>query len=126
MEVALPGFLLVNKNSGFANFNNDNSCVSGFTSAISPTGAGAATPLLMDKILTEYADQAYETTRLGRNGVQTARELISAAMLAELEAIGDAMRYLNSDGQIAWKATPQLRDYLMDLQLDAEADLEEV
>ncbi len=40
----------------------------------------------MDKILTEYADQAHETTRLGRNGVQTARELISATMLAELEA----------------------------------------
>ena len=44
-------------------------------------------------------------------------------MLAELEAAGDAMRYVNSRGQIAWKATPQLRDYLMDLQLDAEADL---
>ena len=38
----------------------------------------------------------------------------------------DAMRYVNSHGRIAWKATPQLRDYLMDLQLDAEADLEDV
>jgi hypothetical protein len=80
----------------------------------------------MDKILTEYADQAYETTRLRRNGVQTARELVSATMLAELEAIGDAMRYLNSDGQIAWKATPQLRNYLVDLQLDVEDDLEDI
>ena len=42
------------------------------------------------------------------------------------EATGDAMRYVNPRGQIAWKATPQLRDYLMDLQLDAEADLEDV
>ncbi len=33
---------------------------------------------------------------------------------------------LNSDGQIAWKATPRLRNYLMDLQLNAETDLEEV
>ena len=47
-------------------------------------------------------------------------------MLAELEATGDAMRYVNRRGQIAWKATPQLRDYLMDLQLDAEADLEDI
>ncbi len=47
-------------------------------------------------------------------------------MLAELEATGDAMRYLNSDGQIAWKATPKLRDYLMDVQLDAQADLEDI
>ncbi len=38
----------------------------------------------MDKILTEYVDQAYETTRLGRNGVHTAHDWVSAEMLAEL------------------------------------------
>ena len=68
--------------------------------------------ILRGQILAEYANHAYETTRLRRNGVQTNRDLVSATMLAELEAIGDAMRYLNSDGQIAWKATPKLRDYL--------------
>ena len=83
-------------------------------------------PMLLDKTLTEYADQVFETARLRRNGVHTARELVSAKMLAELEATGDAMRYLNSDGQIAWKATPKLRDYLMDVQLDAQADLEDI
>ena len=36
------------------------------------------------------------------------------------------MRYVNPDGQIAWKATPRLRDYLTDLLLDAEADLEDI
>jgi hypothetical protein len=46
-------------------------------------------------------------------------------MLAELEAAGDAMRYANSRGQIAWKATPSLCQYLTDLELDAKADLEE-
>ena len=83
-------------------------------------------PILLDEILTEYADQAHETARLRRNGVQTTRELVFATMLAELEAVGDAMRYLNSDGRIAWKATPQLRSYLMDLRLDADADLEDI
>jgi hypothetical protein len=82
-------------------------------------------PVLMDKILTEYTDQAYETAHLGRNGVRTTHDLVLSATLAELEATGDAMRYVNSHAQIAWKATPQLRNYLMDLQLDAEADLEE-
>ena len=82
--------------------------------------------ILMDKILTEYVDQAYETTRLRRNGVHTARDRVSAEMLVELEAAGDAMQYVNSHGQIAWKATPRLRNYHMDLQLDAEADLEEI
>jgi hypothetical protein len=46
-------------------------------------------------------------------------------MLADFEAVGDAMRHVNSRGQIEWKATPQLRNYLVDLQLDAEADLAE-
>jgi hypothetical protein len=32
----------------------------------------------------------------------------------------------NSHGRIAWKATPQLRNYLMDLLRDAEADLEDI
>ena len=32
-------------------------------------------PFLKDKILAEYADQAFETARLRRNGVHTAREL---------------------------------------------------
>ena len=80
-------------------------------------------PILMDKILREAADRACETARLGRNGVRAPRDRVSAEVLAELEAAGDAMRYVNSRGQIAWKATPQLCDYLMDLQLDAEADL---
>jgi hypothetical protein len=83
-------------------------------------------PIFLDEILTEYADQAHETARLRRNGVHTARELVSATMLAELEAIGDAMRYANSRGRIAWKATPNLRQYLQDLQLDSEDDLEDI
>jgi hypothetical protein len=60
VEVAVSGFLPVNRNSGFANFDNDNSCVSGFTSAISPTGAGTGTSLLMGETLTEYADLCVE------------------------------------------------------------------
>jgi hypothetical protein len=85
-----------------------------------------AMPILLDKTLTDYADQAFESARLRRNGIRTERDWVSAEMLAELEAVGDAMRYLNSDGQIAWKATPRLRNYRLDLQGDAEADLEEV
>ena len=80
-------------------------------------------PILMDKILAEYADHAYETAHLGRNDVHRPRDLVSTKMLAEPEAAGEAMRYVNSHGRIAWKATPQLRDYLKDLQLDAEANL---
>ena len=83
-------------------------------------------PTLMDQILAECADQAVETARLGRYGAHTARDWVFAKMLAELEAAGDAMRYVNSNGEIAWKATPRLRDYLVDLELDAEDDLEDL
>ncbi len=82
--------------------------------------------ILMDEILQEVADRAYEAAHLGRNGVHPTRDLVSAEMLAELEAAGDAMRYANSRGRIAWKATPNLRQYLQDLQLDSEDDLEDI
>jgi hypothetical protein len=80
--------------------------------------------ILMDEILQEIVDQAYEAARLGRNGDSEDRELIFAKVLAELELAGDAMRYVDSEGRIAWKATPSLRGYLLDLQLDAEAEFE--
>jgi hypothetical protein len=83
-------------------------------------------PILMDKILREEADRACEIARLKRNGVHTARDRVSARMLAELEAARDAMRYVDAEGWIAWKANPQVRDYLLDLQIDAEADLEDI
>ena len=100
-----------------------NSCVSG--AIIDAEVKKIMMPILMDQVLTEYADRAYEAARLRRNGVHTARDWVSAEMLAELEATGEAMRYLNSDGQIAWKATPSLCQHLMDLELDAKADLED-
>ena len=83
-------------------------------------------PILMDKILTEYADQAFETIRLGRNGVHTTCDRVFARVLAKLEADGDAMRFVDTNGRIAWKATPSLCQYLKDLELDAEDDLEDV
>jgi hypothetical protein len=82
-------------------------------------------PILMDKILSEYADQALEVSRLRRNGLQPSCKQVSAGMLGDLEATGDAMRFVDANGRIAWKATPRLRNCLMDLQLDAETDLED-
>ena len=47
-------------------------------------------------------------------------------MLAELEAGGDAMRYVNSQRSNCVECHAKLRHYLIDLQLDAEADLEDI
>jgi len=81
--------------------------------------------ILMDNILQDIVDQAYGAACLGRNGDLPDPDLVSAEVLTELEVAGDAMRYVDSEGRIAWKATPWLRDYLMDLQRDVEAEFEQ-
>ena len=80
-------------------------------------------PFLMDEILTELADQVYQPRRLRRNGAHPTQDLVLAETLAKLEASGDAMRFVDGKGRIAWKATPSLSQYLKDLELDAEEDL---
>jgi hypothetical protein len=77
----------------------------------------------MDKIVRELVEESWEWARLGRSRDFVDRDRVFAEALADLESQGDAMRYLNSKGRLAWKATPDLRDYLNDLKLDAEADL---
>ena len=79
----------------------------------------------MDKIVRELVQEAWDFARLGRTGDFVDRDQVFAETLVELESEGDAMRYLDSKGRIAWKATPDLRDYLNDLKSDAEADLED-
>jgi hypothetical protein len=69
-------------------------------------------------------EDAWEWARLGRDRDFVNRDRVFSDILADLESDGDAMRYVDSKGRIAWKATPDLRDYLNDLKLDAEADLE--
>src|SRR5271166_1347778 len=80
----------------------------------------------MSKILREIVDQAYYAARLRRNGVEPTRDVPLAEVLGDLEASGDAMRFLDAKGRIAWKATPRLCDRLMDLELEAKEDLEEL
>ena len=76
----------------------------------------------LDRILRDWVDDAFEYGRLGRVASSGTRNRLFGEILADLEIEGCAMRYLNSNGHIAWKATPRLRDHLRDLRLDAEAD----
>ena len=82
--------------------------------------------MILDNMLSESVERACEGARLGRTGDFLDRADLFVEILYEFEADGSAMRFVNGKGQIAWKATPQLRSYLMDLRLDAETDLEEV
>ena len=42
--------------------------------------------------------------------------------LVEYEAAGDAMRYLDRNGRVAWKATTRMLTRLADLEREVEDD----
>ena len=79
----------------------------------------------MDTIIRELVEEAWELARLGRDRDSGDRNRVFSETLAELESEGDAMRCLDSKGRICWRATPAFKSYLLDLQRDAEADLDD-
>jgi hypothetical protein len=78
----------------------------------------------MDKTLRFWVDCSYEDER-HENPCRTRAQLI-AEILREYERHGDAMRYLNAKGQIAWKASPWMLSRLADAERDAEDDMEDL
>jgi len=76
----------------------------------------------MDRIVRELVEESWESARLVRDRDFVDRNEVFAETLVELESAGDVMRFLDSKGHICWKATPQLRDYLSDLKMDALED----
>jgi len=78
----------------------------------------------INESLQAYINEALYRARPRRNGTVGAPNAVLADILAKAEAVGDAMRYLDQRGRIAWKATPRLREYIADLKADAEADAE--
>jgi hypothetical protein len=58
----------------------------------------------------------------GKNSGRARTDLI-AQILRQFEAAGDAMRYLNADGRVAWKATPRMLTRLADAEQEARDGL---
>jgi len=79
----------------------------------------------MDNIIRELVEEAWERARIGRTRDFVDKNRVFSEALVELESAGDAMRFLDRKGRLAWKASPDLRDHLRNLRLDAEADLED-
>jgi hypothetical protein len=48
---------------------------------------------------------------------------VIAQILRAFEEAGDAMRFLNADGRVSWKATPGMLSRLADAEREAEDDL---
>jgi hypothetical protein len=75
----------------------------------------------MDKSLRFWVDCSYEDQKY-ENANRTNAELI-AEVLREYELNGDAMRYLNAKGQIAWKASPLMLQKLADAEREVRDDM---
>jgi hypothetical protein len=75
----------------------------------------------MTKVLRFWVEVEYERIKNHRPGC-TRTELV-AQILRKFEEAGVAMRFLNSDGDIAWKATPGMLSRLADAEQEARDDL---
>jgi hypothetical protein len=84
---------------------------------------GSAMKLHMDKTLRFWVDCEYEHRKFEAANRPKA-ELI-AEILREYERSGDAMRYLDAKGRIAWKASPWMLSRLADAEREVEDDMED-
>jgi hypothetical protein len=77
----------------------------------------------MDKTLRFWLDVAYDEIKSDHDNV-TKQQLL-AQILRQYERRGDAMRYLDKQGKVAWKASPRFLTMLADAEREALDELEE-
>jgi hypothetical protein len=79
--------------------------------------------LRMDKTLQFWTAVAAEHIKRGHSNL-TKRQLLTH-VLREYERRGDAMRCLDKDAKITWKASPRFLNMLADAERDTRDDLAE-
>jgi hypothetical protein len=72
------------------------------------------------KVLRFWVDVEYE--RIKNYATGRPRTDLLAQILRKFEEAGEAMRYLNTKGEIAWKATPGMLSRLADAEQEARDD----
>jgi hypothetical protein len=77
----------------------------------------------MTRVLRFWVHVEYERIKTHCPG-RSRTELIPH-ILREFEEAGEAMRYLNTKGEIAWKATPGMLSRLADAEQEAIDDMED-
>jgi hypothetical protein len=75
----------------------------------------------MTKVLRFWVDVEYQRIKNYASG-RFRTELI-VQILRKFEEAGEAMRYLTSKGEIAWKATPGMLSRLADAEREARDEL---
>jgi hypothetical protein len=73
---------------------------------------GGTMKLRMSRVLRFWINVEYED--IENQGPDRPRTEVIAQTLRAYEEAGDAMRFLNGDGRISWKATPRMLSRLAD------------
>jgi hypothetical protein len=79
--------------------------------------------LRMTKVLRVWVDVEYE--RIKNHASCRPRTELIPQILRKFEEAGDAMRYVNTKGEIAWKATPGMLSRLADAEQEAIDDMDD-
>jgi hypothetical protein len=77
--------------------------------------------LRMDKTLRFWVDVAYE--HIKSDHIELTKRQLVAQILHQYQERGDAMRYLDANGKIGWKASPRFLTTLADAEREAQDDL---
>jgi hypothetical protein len=77
----------------------------------------------MSRVLRFWADVEFERIRNHCPGCS--RTELIAQILGKFEEAGEAMRYLNTEVEIAWKATPGMLTRLADAEQEAIDDMDD-
>ena len=78
----------------------------------------------MDKTLRFWVDVAYDEIK--SDHINLAKRQLVAQILRQYERRGDAMRYLDKQGKIAWKTSPRFLTMLADAEREAQDELEDL
>ena len=79
----------------------------------------------MDAALRFWVDCEYEHRKFEAVNRSNYKAELIAEILGDYERSGDAMRYLNANGKIAWKASPSMLQKLADAEREVEDDMED-
>jgi len=78
----------------------------------------------MDKTLRFWVDVAYDEIK--SDHINLAKRQLVAQILRQYERRGYAMRYLDKQGKISWKASPRFLTMLADSEREAQDELEDL
>jgi hypothetical protein len=94
-----------------------------FIEGHAPNAGNSTMKIRLDKTLRFWVDVAYDHIKSDHINL-TKRQLVGQ-ILRQYERRGGAMRCLDNQGKIAWKASPRFLTMLADAEREAQDDLDD-